>query len=155
MKGMKRVHNIRATVFSKEEENSQQIKQKLVELFPFDLEKEKIKVNETTATGFQEKRIKIFEVELSKEKTINLFLKKMLEKLSPIQKRTLAGQKESRLDNELYFFIRLDKERMFNDEWGLTDGGNCYHIRLKIAAYPSNREKALQAIDELFGKEKT
>lgn len=147
---VKKFHNIVVTVFSKEEGNNEEIKQKLKEIFPFDLEEEKAELKEKNATGIGESKIKIYEVELTKEKTIKLFVDAFLEKLTKEQKETLIQQKETRLDDELHFFIRLDKEKMLNDQYEVTDSGNCYHIKLKIASYPATKEKALQIIEEVL-----
>ena len=57
---MKRFHNIKVSVFCKEEDNKEEIKKALLSLFPFDLNREKVALKEDNATGFNEKNIKTF-----------------------------------------------------------------------------------------------
>jgi RNA binding exosome subunit len=86
---------------------------------------------------------------LQKEKHTNAFLNSLKQRLSDDQKQLLLRQSESRLDSELSFFIRLDKDRLLNENrFWITDSGNCFHIRMSIAAYPSNREAALKVISQ-------
>ena len=149
---MKLANSIKISVFAKGEENEQEIEDKLKQLIPLDLEKEKIAVTKQTATGFNETRIRIIEAMLTKDRHINAFLEKLSENMSEKQKELLIRQKESRLDDELNFFIRLDKEKLLNNEYWVTDSGNCYHIRINIAAFPKRREYALEMIEKVVNK---
>lgn len=147
---MKLAHQIKLSVFIHEEEDREKIFQKLISLVPFNLKEEKIKLNEDTAIGFNNKKIKTYEIVLEKDRHINGFLEKLKESLNQEQKELLLKQAESRLDDELHFFIRLDKEKLLNDEFWITDSGNCFHVRISIAAFPAKREKALEVLNELF-----
>ncbi len=147
---MKLAHQVKLSVFIKEEEDREKIFNKLISLVPFNLKEEKIKLNEDTAMGFNNKKIKTYEIVLEKDRHINPFLEKLKESLSQEQKELLLKQADSRLDEELHFFIRLDKEKLLQDEFWITDSGNCFHIRISIAAFPAKREKALAIVKELF-----
>ena len=147
---MKLAHQIKISVFIHEEEDREAVYNKLLSLVPFNLKEEKIKLNEDTATGFNNKKIKTYEIVLEKDRHINGFLEKLKESLSQEQKELLIKQAESRLDNERNFFIRLDKEKLLNNEFWVTDSGNCLHIMISIAAFPAKREKALEVLNELF-----
>jgi RNA binding exosome subunit len=77
----------------------------------------------------------------------------LMNSLSDFDRGSLFRQVESRLDEELFFFIRIDKEKLIKaNEFILTDEGNCYHIKLGVAAYPRKREIALGRLKEYFGK---
>ncbi len=55
------------------------------------------------------------------------------------------------MDEHHHFFIRFDKDKLIeNNEFFITDKGNCYHIKMTIAAFPTTRENALKAIEKLF-----
>jgi len=144
-------HNICITVFCKPKDNTELIAKKLLLLVPFDNKKEKIELKKTNATGFNEKKITILEIYLEKESHTNLFLKNLAKNLADEQKLLIKRQAESRLDDELNFFLRLDKSKLTNeDKLWLTDKGDCYHIRIKIAAFPHKREVALKTIEKIF-----
>lgn len=149
---MKLANTIQISVFAKtNEELADLIKQKLISLIPFNLEEEKISLKEETAKGFNEKIIKIFSITLSKESHTSKFLEFLTEKLTKEQKILLVSQKESRLDEDLFFFIRLDKEELIqNDRFFITDSGNCFHIKISIASFPKKRENAIQIIEKIF-----
>jgi len=147
---MKYAHNIELSVFAHEGKDLEKIKACLKSLVPLDFEEEKLTIKDQNATGFKEKKIKIFSIKLEKEKHTKAFLESLLNRLTKEQKEMLLIQKESRLDEDLSFFIRFDKPSLLEDQIEITDSGNCFHIKIHIAAFPAKRENALAVIDKLF-----
>ena len=146
---MRFANNIKVSVFVKPEEDEASIKKHLLALFPFDLEQEKIIFKRSNATGFNQKEIIILEVDLKKERHTNAFLNFLKEKLNEQQKAVLVKQ-ENRLDEDCNLFIRLDKEKLLNNEFWIIDSGECYHIRISIAAFPKKKEKARVVVEKIF-----
>jgi len=141
---MRYVHELNVNVFCKEWEDEKKILEKLFALFPFEIKKQ---FKHETALGFFDKPIRIFQVILIKNNEINLFLNDLFGKLSKEQKELLISQIESRLDNGLNFFIRFDKDKLLKEDiLGITDEGNCYHLKMSIAAFPKKREVAKKII---------
>jgi len=150
---MKYAHLIKATVFSYEYENTESILDAFLTFFPFSLEDNKVDLDKTNATGFNEKKIKIFEVTLIKSNLINHFIKNLLNNLDENQKNQILQQAESRLDKNLDFFIRFDKDSWVNEKkLILTDTGKCFHVRISIAAFPKKKEVALNVVRDLFSE---
>lgn len=150
---MKLAHLILIKVFSYEKNNDDRnlILNKFLRLFPFELTDEKIRLNKDTAEGFQGKKITIYEAVLNKDKHIKSFIENLAKNIDESQKNFILMQKESRLDNDLDFFLRFDKdEYLRNNKLVLTDSGNCFHIKISVAAFPKKREIALKMIDEMF-----
>ena len=146
-------HSATIRVFCGEGENEQAILAGLKWLIPFDFEKEKISIQGQNALGFNDRKITIFEVVLTKNRHVRAFLDNLLVKISEQDKKTLLRQLNSRIDEDANFFLRFEKERLSeHQDLLLTDGGNCYHIKIKIAAYPSTKEKAIDAMKELLSK---
>ncbi|MBI2664813.1 hypothetical protein HYX10_05745 [Candidatus Woesearchaeota archaeon] len=146
---MKAANNASIRVFCREDEDKKTITEKLRMLLPFDLEKEKIRVEEQKAEGFQEKRISIISAALTKDRHINAFIENLLNNLGE-EKKTLLEQIDSRLDDDLNFFLRLDKEMLLKNKFVLTDAGNCYHIKINIASFPKRKEKAVEILRRLL-----
>lgn len=148
---MKHAHLVRLRVFSHENEDSERLLEAFLKFFPFSLEEKKVKLGKTDATGFNEFRILIFEAVLTKTNLINQFLDFVIGRLDEDQKQTIIVQAESRLDENLDFFVRFDKDEWVkNGKLDLTDSGNCFHVKISIAAFPKKREIALNAVKELF-----
>jgi len=150
---MKYFNKIIISVFVKldEAEDLELIKQKFINLFPFNLVEEKLIIKEETTKGFNEKRIKILTVELLKESHTNKFFESLSSKITRDDKSAILRQKESRLDQELYFYLRFDKQKWIQkNELELTDSGDCFHIKLALAAFPRKREVALELIEKIF-----
>jgi RNA binding exosome subunit len=150
----KTTHQIKLKVFSyeKNNDNNKLILDKLLQLFPFNLEDEKIELNEKNVMGLNENKMTIFEVILKKEKHISKFLENLMKNIDDKDKKIILSQIESRLDNNLDFFLRFDKDEYIkNDKLRLTDSGNCFHIEMSIAAFPKKRELALGIVKEVFG----
>ena len=154
---MKYAHLIKLSVFSYEPENSEAILASFLRFFPFKPEDNQVALNKTVATGFNERKIVIFEAALTKNSPINSFLRKLMDNLDENQKNEILSQAESRLDKNLDFFLRFDKESWINGKrLILTDSGRCFHIKISIAAFPKKREIALNIIKDLFsGRLKT
>lgn len=143
-------HKACIRVFAKEGEDYGKIRQRLLSFFPFDLESEKIEVEQHTVSGFKDREIRTYEVCISKKRHLKLFFEHLSGKLGN-QKEILTKQKESRLDEEQKFYIRFDKAKLIeNNEYIITDSGNCFHMTLSIAAFPAKRETALAIIDKIF-----
>jgi RNA binding exosome subunit len=149
---MKKLNTVTIRVFSYESEDEDAVKKGLLNFIPLDIEKEKIDIERTVAKGDEgEEDIAILQLMLVKEKHTNTFLKFIGENLSQKDKETILRQAETRLDEELNFFIRLNKEKIVKEQkYELTTDGECYHIRMNIAAFPHKREKALETIREIF-----
>ena len=144
----KLIHNIHVSLFIKEEEPIAQYKKKYLEFFPFDVEKllkEKKVESENESTIYQ------FTVILDKQKMIRDFLSNLIEKLSDEQKNLIVAQTDSRVNDEMQFFLRFDKVKFLSNELWLIDSGECIHIRMTLACYPHSRENALKIVEELFG----
>lgn len=149
---MKYAHLIKLTVFSREEE-AESILGSLLKFFPFNLEENKTHVKKTKAEGFNKKEMQIFEVALTKQSLANEFLESLTGNLTEIQRGILLKQSESRLDNNLDFFIRFDRDSWIKEKKLLfTDSGDCFHLKISIAAFPKKREVALKVVNDLFGK---
>src|SRR3989338_1302617 len=149
---MKLAHQIKAKVFSyeKNSEDDKLVLDTFLLMFPFDLKEEKIKLDKTNATGFGENKIAIFEVALEKEKRTSKFLENLAKNIDKDQKNLILAQLESRLDDNLDFFLRFGKsEYIENDKLILTDSGNCFHIMISVAAFPKKREIALNCTSTL------
>ena len=150
---MKYAHKIKLNVFSYEHEDRNSVLESFLGFFPFSLEENKVILKNTKASGFNEKKIEIFEAALTKDSLIKQFLNSLLNNLSEVQKGQLLQQAESRLDADLNFFIRFDKDLWIKDrKLFLTDSGKCFHLKMSVAAFPRKREVALNAVKELFSK---
>ncbi|HLD18507.1 MAG TPA: RNA-binding domain-containing protein [Candidatus Nanoarchaeia archaeon] len=148
---MKTAAAIKLSFFCKPEEDKEALLKAFKKLIPFDLEIEKIQLKKTNAEGFNERKIEIYEVMFQKDRHINAFLDYLLAKLTKEQKQQLLDQLESRLHDNLHFYLRLDKDAMVNlGQLWLTDSGNCFHIEIVVAAFPAKREAAKKILENLL-----
>lgn len=147
---MKYAHSITLTAFCKPEEDLQIIKEGLTALVPFNLEENKLKV-EDEADTFEHRTIHILRITLKKLNHTNQFVKNFLTSLSDEQKKTLLEQEESRIDEEYNFFVRISKTMWSKHKMiELTDSGDCYHIKFTLACYPKNRNTALALVRQML-----
>lgn len=147
---MKIANSIKLSVFVKEGEDKEKIKTTLLKIIPFNLEQEKILIGQKKAIGFNEKEILIYEIILEKERHINSFIENLNKILDNEVKERLLNQADTRLDEECNFFLRFNKEKLLNNEFWLTDQGNCFHIKINIAVFPKKKENALEIIRKVF-----
>ncbi len=150
IKMVKIVHHITITVFEKNEERIQTIQKTFTRLLPIDFKDEKININHETAIGFHQKTIHILRLITNKNRLNNLVLKTLFDHLSNHDLKILAQQKESRIDDQGNFYIRLDKKALFDQQFILTEKGDCFHFKIKLAAFPATKQGYLRAVDILF-----
>ena len=146
---MKYAHFIAVRIFSYEYDDIDLIKKKIVEMFPYKTEKDKIKTKSKKQIVTDEKVINIISAETKNNSKINKFLKQLMFRLSDGDKRLLLDQLESRLDEGLHYYIRLKKNEFLKGEYELTDGGKCLHIKIAVAAYPHKREVAKKIVEKM------
>jgi RNA binding exosome subunit len=146
---MKLAHSAVISVFSKPEENYQEIKDCLIRFVGLDLEKEKLKIDEKKAS-FDGFTIIILSITLDKGKHVQQFLDMLNEKISAEEKELLVKQYLTRVDDDLNFFLRLEKKALIANELKLTDGGECFHIKIHLACYPAKVELGKEAVKQIF-----
>lgn len=146
-------HNIKITVYINDEEDETKITNTFLSLIPLDLEKEKLSLEKTSVKGTTERNISILGLFIDKQRHIKAVLKNLKELLGTENCITLINQRSSRLDEHLHFYIRLDKQDLMNNKATLVDHGNCFHIKMTIAAYPAKREIAQDMIRDFFKQE--
>ncbi len=146
---MKLANIIKVSVFVKPEESEAPVKEAFLKLLPFNLEEEKIVLRRSKAKGFNQREIIIYEAELIKDRHINDFLKHLNSELDEQQRKMLVNQ-DNRLDDNLDFFIRLDKQCLINNSYNITDCGDCFHIKISIAAFPRKKECTLEVVRKIF-----
>lgn len=147
---VKTIHSITVTVFEKNQGDLGKINPVFRKILPLDFQKEKITLSCEKVEGFNQKEIHIFTLNVTKNIHIKKLLTTVFDSLSDNDKRKLVGQKESRLDDEGYFYFRLDKKSLLNDTVMLTEKGDCFHFKIKLASFPACRSGFLQSLDKLF-----
>lgn len=113
------------------------------------LEDEEVSIDTSYAEGLHGEDIVVLEWMCDKERNINMFIKRLVANLEDEVLEELATQTD-RFDDDLNFYIRLDKEGFEKGEWSIVTSGDCIHIRIHIAAYPAKRSAAEKKIKELF-----
>ena len=146
---MRLANNIKISVFIKPEDDEPAVKKHLLALIPFDFEQEKLVLQRNMVTGFNQREIIILEVDFQKERLTNKFLEFLKSRFNDQQKESILKQ-ENRLDEGCNLFIRLDKQKLLAGEYWIIDSGDCYHIRISIAAFPKKRERAKQVVEKIF-----
>ena len=144
---MKRAHTITLTMFVLPGEDVEEQERLFLGLVPFSLADEGLSLQRSISKGFNDRDITVFSLRLEKERHTNAFLDAIAHRLSGAQKQQLISQ-ENRLDDRLDFFLRFKKSSLPGR--GLTDKGDCVHVRMSIAAFPKKKERALIIIKEIF-----
>ncbi|MBN1386541.1 hypothetical protein JW968_06245 [Candidatus Woesearchaeota archaeon] len=152
---MKLAHNVEVSVFIKPEDDGQKTVDKLCSLFPFDIKDEKLKKSElfydiSSVKSFGDRTIQIHKVVIRKSSLLNQFLKHLMHSLSQEQKELIARQLDSRVDDNGNFFMRLDIEKILQDQFWICDEGSCFHIRINLASFPKTKERALEVARQVL-----
>jgi len=132
---------IQIETFSHATEDIEKVKSLLSKFFSFD-----ITFNENKTYGHFGNEITIINVELSKNKEIKDFISNFL---TIVDKNYILETLEKRLDEDGILFIRMSKERVFNDDFTIDDNGDIL-LSMKFVTYPKSREKVIENGKLLF-----
>ena len=150
---MKIAHSASIRVFCGKGENEEELTNGLKWLVALDLEKEKVRINRQTALGFGDRKIVVLEVSLAKDRQVKAFLDNLIQRLPETQKQLLMRQLDSRIDDQANFFVRFEKEILAkHKDLVVTDGGNCYHVRIKVASFPSTKKSAVTVMEKVLAE---
>ena len=133
---------IQIETFSHATEDVEKVKSLLSKFFSFD-----ITFKENKTYGHFGNEIIIINVELSRDKEIKIFVSDFLKN---VDKSHILETLEKRLDEDGILFIRMNKERVFNDDFTIDDNGDIL-ISMKFVTYPKSREKVIENGKLLFG----
>lgn len=152
---MKYIHHIYLSVFAKAEEDKNSIVKTLATMLlpePVENDKNNIKIEEEIVSIDAITKMSIFRAQISKDKQTKEIIKIIKENLSEEDIEKIISQK-NRIDEEGNLYLRLDKSSLIEkSEMKLTDSGDCFHVKIQIAAYPKTKEKAEVVVKELFSK---
>lgn len=132
---------IQIETFSHATEDIEKVKSLLSKFFSFE-----ITFNEKKTYGHFGNEIIIINVELSKNKEIKDFISNFL---TIVDKKYILETLEKRLDEDGTLFIRMNKERVFNDDFTIDDNGDIL-LSMKLVTYPKSREKVIENGKLLF-----
>ena len=133
---------IQIETFSHATEDIEKVKSLLSKFFSFD-----ITFNENRTDGHFGNEIIIITVELSRDTEIKVFVSDFLK---IVDKNYILETLEKRLDDEGILFMRMNKERVYNDDFTIEDNGDIL-ISMKFVTYPKSMEKGIENGKLLFG----
>ncbi|KYC44864.1 MAG: hypothetical protein APG12_01521 [Candidatus Methanofastidiosum methylothiophilum] len=132
---------IQIETFSHATEDIEKVKLLLSKFFSFEIT---FNINKTY--GHFGNEINIVTVELSKNKEIKEFISNFLK---IIDKSYILETLERRLDEDGILFVRMNKERVYNDDFTIDDNGDIL-VSMKFVTYPKSREKVIENGKLLF-----
>lgn len=127
--------------FSHATEDLEKVKSLLSKFFSFD-----ISFDEKKTYGHFGNEIKIISVELTRDKDIKRFISEFL---NIMDKQYILDTIERRIDEDGILFVRMDKERIYNDDFTIDDSGDVI-VSMKFVTYPKSRKKVIENGKLLF-----
>jgi len=139
------------TVFAKDSEDHDLLEKAFLGFFPYNLKDEKLEIKRTKFNGLEDEKMTILELSITKKRHVTPFFPNLIGHLDNNQKNILLEQLESRLDEDLFFYMRFEKDMLIkNNIYELADGGNCFHIKMLIRAYPKKRDVAIDFLRDMI-----
>lgn len=146
---MKKIHHITISTFVKDGEDKKTPAETIAGFLPENFVDEGIKIKEEPIKINEGENMIILSSKIEKKRHTDLFMEILLDTLGKKQ-CILAANQHNRVDEKGYLFIRLDKNELEKGYGVLVEHGNCYHIKILIAAYPKTREKALEIAQHIL-----
>lgn len=148
----KLIHNIVVTVFEKSKEKIENHEKIFQFLLPVDFRKENVDVSIESVEGFNQQIIYILRLKTEKSSHNKCLVNMLFSNLSEKDRKRIGKQYLTRLSSEGYFFIRLKKDKLLHQKFELTDGGDCYHIKIKLAGFPAKWDEFVKTAELLLSK---
>lgn len=145
-------HSLTIRVFEKNEQNTNKIKDCFHEIIPIDFDKEDIKIDHQEVPGLVESPTHTFSLKAHKKRHINMILTYLFSQLPTKDKQMIFNQRFSRLSDKGCFYIRVDKDAFLQGKAVLTEGGDCFHFKIQLAAFPANKEEYIKTLGLFFQK---
>ena len=143
-------HSVTLSAFVKPQEPYDEIKNSLVDFVHLDFERERITIKEEKLDSADHDIITSLSLTFTKQRHVDHILETLRNALSTADKELLIKQYLTRIDEELNFFLRLDKESFLKQEYTLTDSGQCIHFKVHLACFPAKIERAKPILMEIF-----
>jgi len=127
-----------------QEEEVINVEESVVEQFDVEEEGEEREIEE-------DKTNIVYSVEITAQRHTTKFLEEFMKRFDEKEINLLSTQLESRLDDNLDFYIRLDKDKLLDENKAyVVDQGNCFWFKISIAAYPHSREIAKKIVEKIL-----
>ena len=147
------IHYLTIKVFATEDENAQELQERIEYFLPEEYEDKKVKLEREEAVIEQGSDLYIYTASLKKSKHIRDALKLLKELLGKKQCEKIISQ-ENRVDEKGALYIRIDKKRFAKERTAeLVDHGDCFHFKFMLAAHPKTRKRSLEIAQDLFRNE--
>jgi len=148
----KLLHNITLRVILKEEGEVENMLAFFREILPVDHKKCRIDVLHEKTRGFDDVTLHILSMKLHRRRMMELLLTTLFSRLSEGDRKKIASSSRSMMDEFGAFFLRLDRAALLHNEkkFILTDGGDCVHFRIKLAAFPRNEKNLSESLKEVL-----
>jgi RNA binding exosome subunit len=91
-----------------------------------------------------------FTASIKQRRLVRELWKRMTTKLRAGELVKLGRVAPERIDETCHLYLRFDKQLACAGELALTEGGDAVHIKLKVAAYPADREVATKIVQEFI-----
>ncbi len=101
-------------------------------------------VVETATEGHHGNPIRILEATVERPGAIRAFFGRLPKE----DVERLAAEADRRLDEDLFFHLRLDKQEAYQGRLSLADHDDIIAVRGKAASFPAKRERALPGLVE-------
>jgi RNA binding exosome subunit len=137
-KRLKTVHSVNISVFVHATEDEDKVLNALKLFLPDDA-----KVQKKHATGHYQNPIEILTVKIKRPRDIITFLDLIKRNLPKNDVNKLLNDLDSYVDDEGVLFIRVDKQEAVRNSIRLGKDDPIL-VRVKVAAYPARKEKALE-----------
>lgn len=103
-------------------------------------------IERSKTAGYHGNPITVLEVRITDARRIKVFLKALDRK----DVSYLLDSIEKRVDEDSFFFLRLDKQEAFQERFVLADHDDVIAVRAKIKSYPQSRDNAVKVITKIL-----
>ncbi|MDI6645155.1 MAG: RNA-binding protein [Methanobacteriaceae archaeon] len=139
------IHNISYRVFVYGTENEEKVREAIKTLFPNSLPEK------DTNQGYYGNNVVVLHEKIDKKRDIRDLIKKFQNLDYDVKNQIIKGLNK-KIDNKGNLFLRFDKQEAYLGNLVVVEHGDSIHLKIKIAAYPSRKDKAIKIAKEMLGE---
>jgi len=102
--------------------------------------------SETASSGFEDRKILFLNARVRGDKNSRTIFDSLLANIGGEQKENLLRTTNSRVDENLNYYLRLDIDSLLEGRYEVVDHGHCFHFTFSLITYPKDRIAAIEGI---------
>jgi len=107
-------------------------------------------INSMVVEGHYGNLMALYSLDFKRKAETSALMNRLVSELSKSQRDELFRQLDERLDDQLMLHLRFSKQEAYSGKLVTESSSDAIAVKIKIATYPKDRNKALEMLEDFF-----